>query len=581
VRRVNKAAAVAIAAALAVTACGSPSSNNSQKGGGAGNDKVKTDQKVTDPAAKGPAEEIKGAKKGGIMTVYSQSTPNTLDPSNNYYTDAGEISKLVFRTATQFDIRNGEPVLVPDLTDLGTESADKLTWTFKWKTPGLKYADGTQATVQDLAYAIKRSFAHDIYTAGPTYQVDYFKDGDKYKGPYKDGETYAGVETPDASTLVIHLAKPFPDLPFFMAFPMFTPIPKAKDTKQDYQNAPMATGPYQFETFTPGSELKLKRNTNWDAKSDPVRHAYVDGYDFKWGQEDLKTQQQVLNSNGPDANALNYIDIDASFVPQLTGDKAKQLVRGGGSCVYALSLDTTKIPLEVRKAIAKAYPYDQIWKAAGLNEYIAEPASTFMPPSVPGYKKYPPVEDLTGKGTGDPAAAKKLLEAAGKTGFEVSWYYDNTKPIPQQTSQIRADALTKAGFTAKPVGVSTAELRSKIADFNAPVNMGQGPAGWCSDWPNGNSWIPVLFKSSAIESGQSWGEMTDKDLDAKIDAVSALPADQATAKWGDLDKEIMEKYVALPRYYTKSAILVGTNVGNGLIDSTQGMPFFLDMYLKG
>jgi peptide/nickel transport system substrate-binding protein len=29
-------------------------------------------------------------------------------------------------------------------------------------------------------------------------------------------------------------------------------------------------------------------------------------------------------------------------------------------------MDTRKIPLEVRKAIAKAYPSDQIWTAAGL-----------------------------------------------------------------------------------------------------------------------------------------------------------------------------------------------------------------------
>ena len=84
---------------------------------------------------------------------------------------------------------------MPDLTDLGTVSADKLTWTFKMQ-PGIKYEDGTQVKVEDLAYAIKRSFAHDVYVNGPTYQIQYFKDGDKYKGPYKDGDTYAGRGDP-------------------------------------------------------------------------------------------------------------------------------------------------------------------------------------------------------------------------------------------------------------------------------------------------------------------------------------------------------------------------------------------------
>ncbi|WP_121153968.1 ABC transporter substrate-binding protein [Micromonospora pisi] len=570
--------AAAVTAALALSGCGSPSANNNS-GGGGDTSAISTQQNALDPTAKGPAAEVPGAKKGGTITVYSQSTPDSFDPTDIYYTDSGEIAKLIFRTPTQYAVRDGKSVLVPDLTDLGTVSDDKLTWTFKMQS-GLKYADGSEIKVEDLAYAIKRSFAHDVFANGPTYQLTYFKDGDKYKGPYTGGDTYAGVETPDATTLVIHLAQPFADLPFYLTFSAFAPIPKEKDTKENYKNNPVASGPYQFDAFTPGTELKLKKNTNWDANSDAVRHQYVDGWDFKWGQEDVKTQQQVLNSNGPDANALNYAPIDASLIPQLTGDKKAQLLQGDSPCNYAVNLDTRKIPLEVRKAIAKAYPSDQIWKAGGLNSYVAEPSSTILPPSVPGYTKYAPLPDLSGTGTGDPAGAKKLLEAAGKVGFELSWYYDNTKPIPQQTAQIRADALKAAGFTVKPIGVTTAELRAKIADYDAPVNMGQGPSGWCSDWPTGGSWFPVLFQSHSISDGISWGLLSDKELDAKIDAIAALPAEQATAKWGELDKEIMGKYVAIPRYYVKMATVIGSNIGGGVGDGTQGEPFYVDMFLK-
>ena len=73
---------------------------------------------------------------------------------------------------------------------------------------------------------------------------------------------------------------PFPDLPFYMSFDMFTPIPKAKDTKDQYKNNPLATGPYQFDSYTPGAELKLKRNPNWDPKTDPLRHAYPDAWEI-------------------------------------------------------------------------------------------------------------------------------------------------------------------------------------------------------------------------------------------------------------------------------------------------------------
>ncbi len=109
---------------------------------------------------------------------------------------------------------------MPDLAeDLGTKSADGLTWTFKLKQ-GIKYSDGSAVKAEDYAYAIKRSFAHDLYDSGPTYQIQFFKDGDKYKGPYAaGGANYSGVETPDDDTLVIHLAKKFDDLPFYARVP--------------------------------------------------------------------------------------------------------------------------------------------------------------------------------------------------------------------------------------------------------------------------------------------------------------------------------------------------------------------------
>jgi len=577
VRRLKTTIAVAAVTALAVVGCSSPSSNNNGSNTGSGD--ISGQVKTVDPDAKGPAPEVPGAQKGGTLTVYSQSTPNTFDPTDTYYVDSNEIEHLMIRTPTQIALRNGKAVLVPDLTDLGTASADGLTWTFKTKGTS-KYDDGSEVKIEDYAYAIKRSFAHDVFANGPTYQMQYFKDGDKYKGPYADKGEYTGVETQGTDTLIIHLAKPFPDLPFYMTFPMFGPIPQAKDTKDNYKNKWLSTGPYTIDSYTAGTELKLKKNPNWDASTDPVRHQYVDGWDFKWGVEDVANQKQVLASVGADATSINYANVDSSLVPDLQGDKKSQLLQGDSPCTIVLQLDTRKIPLEVRKAIAKAYPYDQIWQAAGLTDLTALPATTIMPPSVAGYKKYTPLPDLTGTGTGDADGAKKMLTDAGKVGFELSWYYDNTKPISQQTTQIRKEALEKAGFTTKPIGVTTAELRSKLSDYNAPVNMGQSPSGWCSDWPTGSSWFPVLFQTHSIADGSSWGELSDPALDAEIDAAAKLPAEQAAPKWAELDEKIMGMYIAIPRYYDKMALVMGTKVGGAEGDGTMGMPFFVNMFVK-
>jgi peptide/nickel transport system substrate-binding protein len=578
-RRFRLAVAATAALGLGIAGCGSPSSNNDKSSGGDSGGKITTQANAIDATAKGPAKDVPGFRKGGTIYVTAQTTPNTFDPTDIYYVDSNEIGKLLFRTPTQFDIRDGHPTLVPDLTDVGTVSADKLTWTFKMQQ-GIKYEDGTPVKVEDLAYAIKRSFAHDVYVNGPTYQTQFFKDGDKYKGPYKGGDTYSGVETQGTDTLIIHLAKPFSDLPFYLSFPMFTPIPKAKDNKQDYKNHPLATGPYMFDTYQAGTSLTLKKNPNWDANTDPARHQYADAFDFKWGGDAVKLQQAALNSAGNDANAINYDELDSSLIPQITGDKKAQLVQGQSSCTVVVQMNSQKIPVEVRKAIAKAWPYDSDFKTAGKNDLVAERASTILPPSVPGYQKYPPLPDLSGTGAGDPAAAKAMLQAAGKLGFELSWYYDNTTPLTQQIAQGRAQALNAAGFKAKPIGVATADLRGKASDYDAPVNMDYAPRGWCSDWPSGGSWMPVLFETHSIADGQSWGMVKDPALDKEIEDVNNLPTDQSTSKWAALDQKLMGMYIVLPRYYDKLAVVQGSNLGTTTGDPTMGMPNFLNMYTK-
>ncbi|GAA1582683.1 ABC transporter substrate-binding protein [Kribbella hippodromi] len=577
--------AVAATVMVAAAACGSPSSKNGNNSGGNG-ELGSAQVKATDPTAKGPAAEVDGAKKGGTITVLSDVTPDTFDPTNIYYVDGNQIGKLFYRALTQYrlDGPDHKPVLVPDLAeDLGTKSADGLTWTFKLKQ-GIKYMDGTPVKAADFAYAIKRSFAHDLYDAGPTYQQQFFLDGDKYKGPYgAGGANYKGVETPDDHTLVIKLAKKFDDLPFYAAFPMFTPIPQAKDTQKNYEQKPMTTGPYQVASYNPGNELKLTKNPNWDPATDPVRHQYVDGWDFKFAQDTIKVQRQVLASAGPDANALNYSNLDVSLLPEVKDPS--QLVTGPGPCNQMYTMDTRKIPLEVRKLIAKSYPYDSWRKVAGLNPKDSPPASTILPPAVPGFEKYElPGLNGTGKGAEDPAVAQQVkdeLAKLGKSNFELSWYFSIDDKIASQVSQLRQQAYEKAGFKVRAIGVPKAKLRTFVGNQDAPVNIGKTPAGWCSDWPSGTSWFPVLFKSDAIALGNSVGQLQDKALDAKIDAVVEKSPEEQLKEWSKIDKDILENYLpVLPLYYAGTNSPVGKNIGHAINDPTQGMPEFTSMFLK-
>lgn len=576
--------AVGVVASIGLTAaCAAPAGNDAAPGGTS----TKSGGKIAaalDPTAKGPAPEVSGAKKGGSLTVAYSTAPSDMDPSAQFYQDSGAIMRrLTQRSLTSFVQRDGNQVLVPDLaTDLGQVSADGLTWTFTIKD-GIKYSDGSAVTADDIAYAVKRSFA--FTDTGPTYQVDFLKGGldaatgeQAYKGPWESGETFAGVEAKD-NTVIFHLVKRWETLPYFASFTQTSPIPKAKETKnRDYGNNAVGTGPYKIKSFTQGSELVLEKNTNWDPATDASRNQYLDGYTFKFGQDSIKTQQGILASNGPDATTLNWDAIDASLADQVTGAKSSQFVSGPSSCVLAINMDSRKMPLEVRKALAAAYPFDDINKASGATSLSQSPASTLVPPQIPGWLDFQ-VEGLTGTGNGDPTKAKEMLAAAGHgpgKEFELIYYYTDDDPsnVAQQVNQVRKTKLQAAGFKVKDIGVPNKERRKLIAKLDGPQNMLQSPGGWCFDWPSADSIFPPMVSSTQIKAGgTNWGNLSDPKIDAEMARIQELSIADQGPEWGKFDKMLLETYLpAIPFYYDKSNLLFGTKVHNVINDANNGMP---------
>lgn len=598
--RLTQFAAVAAVGSLTLAACGggSPSDNNqSQTGGGdttsGGGETTSGGGETTSeapkeasagmvPDAKGPAKEVEGAKKGGTLKILSAAAPATFDPSAQFYQDVNAIMNLTTRRLTQYRTNaDGTSELVPDLaTDLGTESKDGKTWTFTLKDD-LKYEDGSPITAEDVAYGIKRSFAQEELPGGPTYQNEYFKDGDKYKGPFQDGEDFAGVTVKDEKTIEIHLKQKWPTFPYFAAFTQMSPIPKDKDTKEKYGDHPLATGPYKFKEYQKSARLVLEKNDQWTADSDPARHQYPDTIEFTFSGDYDAFGQQIAASNGPDATSLMYDGVPGGVAQQFQGELKDRLASNSSPCVSYVSMDTRKIPLEVRKAVAAAWPYDQIRKAAGETELDFDPATSYMSTSVPGFKPEPS-ENLPGQGQGDPEKAKQMLKDAGKEGFELSYYYSVDNPVAQKTNTARKQALEKAGFTVKDQGVPRAEMRELIAKTDADTNMMMGPAGWCYDWPQGDAVYPAIFLGSSQLSGHSVGFLKEAGLDKEMNRIKALPAEKQGAEWSKFDKKVRDEFLpAIPTDASKANAIFGTKVHNVNIDPNLGMPDLAGVWVDG
>jgi len=578
-----KKSAVAIAATaslLALAACGGGGDSNpdqtvptQEAGGGAGAGK--------NPDMKGPAAVPDDAADGGKITVLTAVVPATLDPTRAYYTDSTGIMNMVTRALTQYvyDPDTNDMVLAPDMaTDLGRPNADNTEWTFTLRD-GLKYEDGTDVKPEDIAYSISRSFAIEELPDGPTYQLQFFKDGDTYKGPFKDKSPYKGV-TVDGNDITIHMSQPFPEMDYYASFPVFTAIPQAKDTKEEYGNHPLATGPYMFKDYKPGSSLTLVKNPNWDPATDPGRIQSVDEWDFKFGEDTAKLENTILSDQGDGQTTMSYDNVTPPTYKKISQDSPDRLVVGTSPCTYMWYLDMRKITdINVRKAIGYAYPYVDVWKAGGEIVGLTRiPGTSILPPGTAGRVEYD-VLGIGGKDT-DPEKAKALLQQANAMGYELKFLYATDDPLSVAAKDQIVKGLEAGGFTATPIASTVEKIREARTDYDSPINVRS--SGWCSDWPSGGSWFPAQWDGSLVglEGMPNIANFKEADADAKQKEILGMPADKVPAAWGEFDKYIEETYYpAVNTGYSGTAIIRGSKIGGMYNDNVRGMPTLSIMYV--
>jgi peptide/nickel transport system substrate-binding protein len=587
--------AVSTAALLSLAACGgSGTGEDTNAGPGPAEEDVTkageggaAGQGKNPELSEGPAPEVEGAQTGGTMKVISFAGLNTMDPSEAYYTNTISIlTSLVTRTLTQYayDEKTNDMVLIPDLaTDLGTPNEDYTEWTFTIRD-GVRYENGQEVTCDDLAFGLKRSMDRATFPEGADYSNVYFLDGDTYKGPYKSGNQYDGV-TCKGSDLTIKMSKPFPDMDYYGAFPTMGPIPEGKvSDPAKYRLHPWATGPYMFDEYTPEKSLTLVKNPEWDPATDPGRHQYVDEYQMEFDVPTAKIDQIMLQDQGDAQTTVSPDNVDAADYLPFKQEAPDRLIVGSDPCTFMWFPDYRKIKeIEVRQALAYAYPYEDTYAALGLIPGVTRTYGTnILPPGIPEREEYNPLPDHE-PGSTDPAKSKQLLADAGyKPGeYKISFAYLTDDPSSVDSKDQIVAGLKAGGFDPKPVATTIAESSTLRADPDAPLNVRSG--GWCSDWPSGGSWFPPVFGSPNLEEGlgANYAVFSEPEVDKEIERIQSLPIEEQPAAWNAMDKMIMEKYFPVfVTGYGGVAMMRGSKVNNMQVDTTTGMPHWKDMWLS-
>ncbi len=325
------------------------------------------------------------------------------------------------------------------------------------------------------------------------------------------------------------------------------------------------------------------KNPQWDPKTDPGRHQYINEFDFNFATDSAKIDQTILGDSGSGQTTISYDPVLAADYQKFSTTASDRLVVGSQPCTFMWYPDNRQITdVNVRKALAYAYPYQAAWAAGGYIQGVTRvPASNVMPPGVPGRVQYNPLPGHT-PGTTDSAKAKSMLQAAGKLNYPIKFAYQTDVPTSVATKNVVVQALSQAGFDPQPVATTSANYVADIlTNPKAPVNVRS--VGWCSDWPSGSSWIPPQFQTTDIATqgfGSNYEAFANKSVDNQMKQIQLLPLDKQPAAWNALDKTIQTKYFpVVVTGYGGAAMMRGSKVNNFYDDTTLGMPTWKDMWI--
>ncbi|MSZ54374.1 MAG: hypothetical protein F2589_03715 [Actinobacteria bacterium] len=523
----------------------------------------------------GPVPAKAGAVKGGTVTIINQGDYEHLDPARNYVGSALDFYRLFIRTLTQIRTVNGKDELVPDLAaDLGTTKDGGKTWVYKLRD-GIQYEDGALVTCEDIKYGVARSYEDATLDGGPTYAQDLLINDNGYKGPYstptKDLESV--VCAADGSTITFKLANKVPYFSYVTTYGAFSPIQAEKDTKQNYDNRPVATGPYKISSYDRGKQLTLVRNSYWDASTDPIRWNYPDKFVVKFGADQNVIENTLISDSG---DAKTSLSMDTNIVTNLSKVKGVAAYKSRFFPIaspyaryYTINVDTVK-DVNVRKAIQCAFDYKQILAAAG-----GTAAGTYSSSAIPSnvkaaYRKFTVCDrDVTKNPEAQVAKAKAFLAKATTKKTEIVFAYRDKGVEPLRAAAVQQQ-LQAVGFTVKMIKYPSSGYYSKVNKRGVTDEPDIVQASWSYDWAAASGIVYALFDGrtmTATDAKQNYSRANFADLTTLF-----IKADKSTTAvqekiLGDIEQNLVQvKAAHLNVYFENSAYMAGSKLGGLQLD---------------
>ncbi len=515
-----------------------------------------------------------GGGEGGQLVFGSAADPVALD---GILVSDGESSRVIEQIfETLIDLKPGTTDLEPGLAESWEANADATAYTFHLRQ-GIKFQDGTDFNADAVCFNFNRwyNFKGSFQNPSATYywQVIFggFATYNPKSGAPKDS-LYKSCETTDANTAVITLTKPSTSFlagltltPFSIGSPTALKQYKADEGNVDADGIfhptgtystehPVGTGPFQFESWTRGDKLVLKRfDGYWGKTSDnPTEFngtgAKLDELIFK-PIADNAARLQALQSG----DIMGYDLVEPQDIPTIQGDSSLQILDrpafNVGYVGFNISIPPTD-DVEVRKAIA--YGLDRQGVIDSFYAGRGEVAKEFMPPSLFGY-----ADDVT-EYTYDPEKSKQILQDAGYTlpvKLEGWFPTDVSRPYmpdPKRNFEAFAASLEKAGFKVVPNSAPWSPDYLGRSDEGKLGNLYL--LGWTGDFGDPDDFIGVFFQTPQ----KQWGTTGNNPMKPVQDILDQAERETDEAKRTELyqqaNRQIMDILPGVPYAHNKPAV---------------------------
>lgn len=540
--RARTAAALAAAAALALAAC---------SGGSDGSDD-----------ASAPTDG------GTLVYATGDAEPTCLDPHVG-----GNYPQALLSTQYLEPLvgRDADGTILPWLATDWTVSDDGLTWDFTL-AQDVTFTDGTPFDAE----AVK-------------VNVEHLQDPDTGSSTgYLAVQKVASVEAVDAMHARFHLTEPDSALLESMS-QQWTAIQSPTGIargQEDNCAAPVGTGPFVVQSWTPQQQVELVRNEDYAGLDPQAEHdgaAHLEKIVWRF-IPDAATRYAALRSG--EVQVIDNPQPDAIAQADEGGDIAHIDAPRPGS-VNRIELNSAQPPFDdvrVREAFVRAAdPGPGIETLfAGTTTRSYSPLSSVEPAAYAD-------EDLFAT---DADAADDLLDAAGWTERDADGYRTRdgqrlTVRFPVSTNQSVAaeqSLFEQIQANAKAVGFDVVLTPLDLSGWYGALGAHEYEAVSAPYTKVGPDVLRILYHSDGTVPAPSGyfanhAGVTDPALDALLDQASAT-ADEAerTELYRQAQQIVLEGYYVLPLYDQQNHFLTSGVTGVRTLD-TVSTPTFLDARL--